>query len=77
MDSQMLNRPTQFTLIFLLASLANSAESQDASPSYQHLKPIESMIGIWKARFDPPGNVPEGELEIHFQWMVTRIICNP
>jgi hypothetical protein len=54
-------------LVFLFC--CHGVEANDAPPAYSHLKPIESFVGVWKARFDPPGDVPEGDLEIHFQWM--------
>ena len=55
------------TLFLLIAS--QSAFAQNEPPGYKHLQPIESFIGIWKARFDPPGDVPIGDLEIEFKWM--------
>lgn len=65
----MLNLRSHLAALTLIANFVVVAVSQDAPPNYQHLKPIESMVGVWKARFDPPGNVPEGDLEVQFQWM--------
>ncbi len=55
-------------LLFVVFS-RNYTKAQDAPPAYEHLKPIESLVGVWKARFDPPGDTPAGDLEINFQWM--------
>ncbi|MDZ4851039.1 MAG: hypothetical protein SGI77_17265 [Pirellulaceae bacterium] len=61
------------TITFLLIAFSGVVvQSQDAPPAYKHLKPIESFLGVWKARFDPPGDVPDGDLEIHFRWKGDR-----
>ena len=65
-----MNSKPHLSITFLaLLLFCKNVHSHDAPPAYSQLKPIESFVGVWKARFDPPGDVPEGDLEIHFQWM--------
>ncbi len=65
----MRSKPLHTIALLLFIFSCNYIKAQDAPPAYAHLKPIESLVGVWKARFDPPGDAPAGNLEIHFTWM--------
>ena len=57
------------TFTTLIPCLLTSIAHADAPPSFKHLKPLETLVDVWTTDFDPPGPVPAGQLEIHFNWM--------
>lgn len=58
-----------FVAIWAALFLVSTASAQNEPPSYQHLRDLESFIGTWTTEFDPPGNAPNGTLEVTYRWM--------
>ena len=67
--SNITTQPTNVIACLIALSFSTSVRADDGPPSYRHLKPVEKIVGSWQARFDPPGDVPAGELTIRFRWM--------